>query len=169
MKGIPAEKTEADVKMLFERFGTVTNVFFIKDKVSKQSRGFGFVEFEEAANASNALSLDGSSELGGARPLMVKPARPQTQQSGMKPRGFGGFNPMGNAGYGQAFAPYGAPQMQYGNQARQFQQYQMLGNIYGTTQSHGYGYGMAAPAQTRTASFGRNPGYNGAPQRGGYQ
>ena len=79
VKGIPAEKTEADVKILFGRFGTVTNVFFIKDKVSKQSRGFGFVEFEEAANASNALSLDGSSELGGARPLMVKPARPQTQ------------------------------------------------------------------------------------------
>ena len=78
VKGIPPEQTEENIKALFTQFGTVTNVFFIKDKVTKISRGFGFVEFETADSAEKALQLNGYNGFGSA-PLIVKKARPQEQ------------------------------------------------------------------------------------------
>jgi len=38
------EATEADLKQAFEAFGKVDTAAIIKDKVSGESKGFGFVE-----------------------------------------------------------------------------------------------------------------------------
>jgi RNA recognition motif-containing protein len=50
-----------DLKDLFSQVGRVNSVAVIADKFSGQSRGFGFVEMADAAEADNAIkSLDGS-------------------------------------------------------------------------------------------------------------
>ncbi len=47
------------LKAAFESFGTVTEAKVITDRMTGRSRGFGFVTFETADAASEALSFDG--------------------------------------------------------------------------------------------------------------
>lgn len=93
VKNIPADKTEDDVKALFAQHGNVAEFFFIKDRATGQSKGFGFLDFETAEEAKGALVLNGSSEFGTS--LIVKLAEEKPQQ----PRGFGGRG-RGRGGYG---------------------------------------------------------------------
>ena len=43
--------TEESLSSLFSQYGKITSVSVIKDKITGQSKGFGFVEFEEQAQA----------------------------------------------------------------------------------------------------------------------
>jgi hypothetical protein len=43
--GIPLHADENDIKRVFSRYGPILDQTIIRDKFSKQSRGFGFVEF----------------------------------------------------------------------------------------------------------------------------
>ena len=62
---IAFSSTEADLKDLFGRHGAVESVAVITDRETGRSRGFAFVEMEEAQAAQDAiLALDGT-ELGG--------------------------------------------------------------------------------------------------------
>ena len=45
---MPYGVTEEDLKQSFAAFGEVTSVSIIKDKMSGQSKGFGFVEMASA-------------------------------------------------------------------------------------------------------------------------
>lgn len=56
---LPYRASEADVESLFSQFGSVVNVILIKDRDTGRPKGFGFVEFQDAAAAQQALSLDG--------------------------------------------------------------------------------------------------------------
>jgi cold-inducible RNA-binding protein len=47
------------LKAAFESFGAVTEAKVITDRMTGRSRGFGFVTFETADAASEALSFDG--------------------------------------------------------------------------------------------------------------
>lgn len=47
------------LKAAFESFGTVTEAKVITDRMTGRSRGFGFVTFETAEAASEALTFDG--------------------------------------------------------------------------------------------------------------
>lgn len=59
------DATEADVKMAFEGFGSVTSVVIIKEKNGVKSRGFGFVEMPDAPQAKAAIAaLDGKEFMG---------------------------------------------------------------------------------------------------------
>lgn len=65
--------SEADIRSLFEQYGTIHTIDLITDRDSGRFRGFGFVEMDEA-QANIAISeLDGK-ELGG-RNLRVNEAR----------------------------------------------------------------------------------------------
>ena len=46
---------QKDLKELFENFGEVTNAFIVRDKVTRRSRGFGFVEMAEENDALQAI------------------------------------------------------------------------------------------------------------------
>ncbi len=90
------QTTEADLKALFEPFGQVARVHIAVDRETRRSRGFGFVEMPNDAEAAKAMqALDGK-DLGG-RQLKVNEARPREASSG--PRGPGG--PGGPRGGGQ--------------------------------------------------------------------
>ena len=47
--------TDDDLKVLFEKFGTVSSAKVILDRESGRSRGFGFVEMDADADANKAI------------------------------------------------------------------------------------------------------------------
>ena len=75
--------TEADVRSLFEPYGTIERVNLITDRDTGQSRGFGFVEMSGNDEAQRAIAALDGRELNG-RNLKVNEARPKED------RGYGG-------------------------------------------------------------------------------
>ncbi|HWA73765.1 MAG TPA: RNA-binding protein [Polyangiaceae bacterium] len=94
--------TEDRLRQEFERFGNVTSVAVVIDRMSGRSRGFGFVEFstseegQAAMNELNGTSLDG-------REIVVNEARERGAGGG----GGGGPRPRrggpGGGGGGRGF------------------------------------------------------------------
>jgi len=82
------EVTEEDLQQAFEAFGQVESVNIIKDKFSGRSKGFGFVEMPDKANAQSAINELNGKELKG-RTLNVNEARPRTESRGGR-GGYGG-------------------------------------------------------------------------------
>ncbi|MEW6377620.1 MAG: RNA-binding protein [Thermodesulfobacteriota bacterium] len=71
--------TEEMIREVFESFGQVTSARIIKDKYTNQSRGFGFVEMLEQAQAQAAIkSLNGKELMG--KQISVSEARPRADQ-----------------------------------------------------------------------------------------
>src|SRR5690349_14388503 len=88
---LPFHATEALISERFSACGEVSSVDLVLDRVSGQSRGFGFVEMATAEGAQKALSeLDGKDFEG--RTLRVDVA--QERRSG----GGGGGGPRGGGG-----------------------------------------------------------------------
>jgi RNA recognition motif-containing protein len=78
--------SEDDLKQAFAAHGEVTSASIIKDKFTGQSRGFGFVEMPNSAEAQAAITaLDGQDLKG--RALKVNEARPVERR---EDRGGGG-------------------------------------------------------------------------------
>jgi len=73
--GIPWATTSDDLQQLFSQHGTVASATVITDKMTGRSRGFGFVEFENDAEADAATAALNNSDYNG-RTLVVKEARP---------------------------------------------------------------------------------------------
>ena len=82
------EVTEQELQGAFEAFGQVESVNIIKDKFSGRSKGFGFVEMPDKANAQSAINELNGKELKG-RSLNVNEARPRTESRGGR-GGYGG-------------------------------------------------------------------------------
>lgn len=71
---------DGDLKAMFSAYGTVTSAKVIMDKITNQSRGFGFVEMSDDAAAQTAVSeLNGSMKDG--RPVKVTEARPREDRN----------------------------------------------------------------------------------------
>jgi RNA recognition motif-containing protein len=78
--------TEAELRSLFQPFGTVESVSVVTDRDTGRSRGFGFVEMPNDGEAEKAIAALNGKESGG-RPLTVNEARPKVDRGG--PRGGG--------------------------------------------------------------------------------
>jgi RNA recognition motif-containing protein len=78
--------TEEDLRTAFQAHGTVEKAAVITDKLTGQSRGFGFVEMPNREEAMKAIGAVNGAELKG-RALKVNEAKPKTDS----PRGGGGF------------------------------------------------------------------------------
>jgi len=74
--GLAYSVTEEELQALFATVGTVTSSAVIKDRESGQSKGFGFIEMENDADAKKAITELNGKDLGG-RSIMVNEARPQ--------------------------------------------------------------------------------------------
>jgi RNA recognition motif-containing protein len=79
--------SEEEIKTLFAQFGEVTSVTIIKDRDTGRSRGFGFVEME---NADAAIAQLNGKEFGG-RTLTVNEAREREDRKRGGGGGRGGF------------------------------------------------------------------------------
>lgn len=83
---LPYSVDENTLRGLFEPFGELLSVAVITDKFSGQSKGFGFVEFEDSDAADKAIAEIAGKEVDG-RTLVVNAARPPEKRTG---GGFGG-------------------------------------------------------------------------------
>ncbi len=76
VSNIPFSVSNEELEDLFGNYGEVSSARIIVDRESKRSRGFGFVEMENDAEARTAIeALDGK-EING-RALNVNEARPR--------------------------------------------------------------------------------------------
>jgi RNA recognition motif-containing protein len=75
------EVTENDLTHNFSSIGKVVSVAIIKDKYSRQSKGFGFVEMETEDEAKKAIEQFNGKSLGN-RDLTVNAARPREERTG---------------------------------------------------------------------------------------
>jgi RNA recognition motif-containing protein len=78
---LPFTSTEAELRSLFEPYGTVERVNVITDRETGRPRGFAFVEMADATQADAATrGLDGKSV--GGRALRVNEAAERTGGAG---------------------------------------------------------------------------------------
>jgi RNA recognition motif-containing protein len=90
---LPYRITEDQLRSAFEEFGNVSSCTIIKDKVTGQSKGFGFLEMPEHSEAEAAISnLNGRDLMG--RKINVNEARPRESGGG----GGGGGRGQGGGG-----------------------------------------------------------------------
>jgi RNA recognition motif-containing protein len=76
---------DSDLKELFAEYGPVSSAKVITDKLTGRSRGFGFVEIDDNAQAQKAIEELNGAEYDG-KVISVSEARPKTD----RPRGGGG-------------------------------------------------------------------------------
>ena len=95
------EVTEEDLQKAFEGFGQIESVKIIKDNYTGRSKGFGFVEMSNTAEAQSAINDLNDKELKG-RTIKVNAARQPTDNRGGR-GGFGGGKRGGRQGGGRRF------------------------------------------------------------------
>jgi len=79
------DATEEDLRQAFQSFGQVASVSIIQDKFSGKSRGFGFVEMPNKAEADKAIAGMNGKDIKG-RALKVNEAKPRTDRDDRGPR-----------------------------------------------------------------------------------
>ena len=93
--GLPYSTTNDELKDVFSKAGEVSSATVIIDKMSGRSRGFGFVEMTNDADADKAIEMFNDKELGG-RKILVNEARPMED----RPKREGGFGGGSRGGFG---------------------------------------------------------------------
>jgi len=95
--GLPYDLDDAELMEIFEKFGTVITARVAMDKETGKSKGFGFVDMQNADEAKDAIENLKDISLG-KKPLVVKEAEEKSGPPG------GGFRPggqnRGGGGYG---------------------------------------------------------------------
>jgi RNA recognition motif-containing protein len=91
--------TNEDLFNLFSQYGVVSSAKIISDRETGRSKGFGFVEMENAEEGQKAIASLNESEVMG-RKLVVNEARPQDKSGGGGGGGFRKRNFGGGGGYG---------------------------------------------------------------------
>ncbi|MFN3696168.1 MAG: RNA recognition motif domain-containing protein [Pseudobdellovibrio sp.] len=97
--------TDDELQQAFASFGTITSARVVMDKMSGRSKGFGFVEIENDADADTAIEKMNGQTIGG-RAVRVSEAKPQEpgsrgpRREGGGGRGFGGGGGRGFGGGG---------------------------------------------------------------------
>ena len=109
--------TDDDLSNLFTQFGSVTSAKILKDKMNGRSKGFGFVEMENAEEAQAAISNLNETEVQG-RKIVVNESQPRQEGGaggggGFKKRSFGGGSG-GSGGGGGYKKSYGGSGGGYG-------------------------------------------------------
>jgi len=101
--GLPYDMDDAELEEFFEKFGTVTSVKVAMDRETGKSKGFGFVEMPNDAEAKEAI--EGLNDISlGKKPLVVKQAEEKPGGGGGGGyRGGGGNRGGGGGGYNNGY------------------------------------------------------------------
>ncbi len=91
------DTTESQLRELFSQHGQVTSASLVMDRDTGRPRGFGFVEFADAAQARAAIEALNGANVGG-RDLTVNEAKAREPRAGGG--GFGGNRGGGSRGGG---------------------------------------------------------------------
>nr|CAD1841409.1 unnamed protein product [Ananas comosus var. bracteatus] len=80
--GIPSATTEEKLKEHFEKYGEVREVAVMRDRITKNGRGFGFVQFADPGAAERVLDeKEKGNHVICGRTVEVKQAEPRSQQN----------------------------------------------------------------------------------------
>jgi RNA recognition motif-containing protein len=142
--------TEDSLRAAFSQFGTVQEVFVVKDRETGRSKGFAFVTMSNDAEAQAAIEGTNGAMVDG-RPLRVNEARPREGGGG------GGYGGGGGGGYGGGGGGYGGGGGGYGGGGGGYG-----GGGGGRGDRGGYGGGG-----DRGGYGGGGGGYGGGGDRGG--
>ncbi|MEK7568516.1 MAG: RNA-binding protein [Patescibacteria group bacterium] len=93
--GIPYSTTEDDLKVAFSQAGEVLSSAIIIDKMTGRSKGFGFIEMANDADADKAIEMWNGKDFQG-RTLTVNEARPLEERAPRREFSGGGNRRMGN-------------------------------------------------------------------------
>lgn len=96
---LPWATTQDDLLAMFGQYGTVSRAQVVTDRETGRSRGFGFVEMPNEAEAQAAIAALNETPMNG-RPLTVNVAKPREGGGG----GGGGY---GGGGGGRGRGPRG--------------------------------------------------------------
>jgi len=105
--GLPYDLDDAELEEIFEKFGKVNSAKVAMDRETGKSKGFGFVEMPNEAEAKDAIENLNDISLG-KKPLVVKAAE---DRPGGGPRGggsSGGYGGNRGGGGGGGFRPGGS-------------------------------------------------------------
>lgn len=86
---LPYSVRDESLRAAFEQYGAIVSATVIMDRASGRSKGFGFVEFENDADADAAIAAMNGTELEG-RQLVVNEARPMEERPPRRDRNGGG-------------------------------------------------------------------------------
>lgn len=84
---LPYSMRQEELQEMFSEFGTVESARIISDRESGRSKGFGFVDMNDASEAKKAIDALNGKDIN-ERKMVVNEARPREE----KPRRSGGFN-----------------------------------------------------------------------------
>lgn len=87
---MPYSTTQDELREAFAKAGTVTNTSIITDKMTGRSRGFGFVEMENDADAQKAIEMWNGQDFSGRR-LTVNEAKPMEARAPRSNDGGGNY------------------------------------------------------------------------------
>lgn len=90
--------TDDELMQAFTSFGTIASARVVMDRMTGRSKGFGFVELEDDAQADEAVNKMNGQTIAG-RPVRVSEAKPQEDRPrGPRREGGGGFGGGGGRG-----------------------------------------------------------------------
>ena len=95
--GLPYDLDDAELEEIFEKFGTIASAKVVMDRETGKSKGFGFVEMPNEAEAREAIENLNDISLG-KKPMVVKAADERGPGGPGGPGGGGGFRPGGGGG-----------------------------------------------------------------------
>ena len=95
---LPFSIDEADLRESFGVYGTVNSVKIITDKFTGRSKGFGFVEMENDAEAQKAIDeLNGATVSGRTIVVNKSEPKPEGERRSFNNNRGGGYNGGGNS------------------------------------------------------------------------
>ena len=89
--------TDSDLRAMFEGFGAVQSAQVVMDRDTGRSKGFAFVEMDNAQEAQAAIDALNGKDIEG-RALTVNEARPREDRGGRSGGGGGGRGGFGGGG-----------------------------------------------------------------------
>ncbi len=92
------DATDNDLQTAFSAYGSVRTAQVVKDRETGRSRGFGFVEMDNQAEAESAIRGLNGTDLRG-RSLTVNQAKPQAERSERRGYSGGGYGGGGGRRY----------------------------------------------------------------------
>ncbi len=96
---LPFSIEEADLRESFEAYGTVDSVKIITDKFTGRSKGFGFVEMPNDADAQKAIDeLNGATVQGRAIVVNKSEPKPEGERRSFNNNRSGGYGGGNNRG-----------------------------------------------------------------------
>ncbi len=88
--GLPYDLDDAELEEIFEKFGTITSARVAIDRETGKSKGFGFVEMENDAEAKEAIENLKDISLG-KKPLVVTQAEDRSSSKPANRGNSGGY------------------------------------------------------------------------------